>query len=95
MTAKEVDETSREVLNNAGIGKHFVYTGVHSTGVIEFEAPILASTSKTVIEKNMIYSVDIPVFITEWGGMRLENGYLITENGPEPLNNLDTSICFK
>ena len=95
MTAKEADETSRRVLNEAGIGKYFVYTGVHSTGVIEFEAPILASTSKTVIEKNMIYSIDIPVFITEWGGMRLENGYLITEDGAEPLNNLDTSMCFK
>ena len=95
VTAKEIDETSRRVLNEAGIGQHFVYTGVHSTGVIEFEAPILASTSDTVIEKNMVYSIDIPVFITEWGGMRLENGYLITEDGPEPLNNLDTAMCFK
>ena len=95
VTAKEVDETSRRVLNEAGIGQHFVYTGVHSTGVIEFEAPILASTSNTVIEKNMVYSIDIPVFITEWGGMRLENGYLITEDGSEPLNNLDTAMCFK
>lgn len=95
VTAKEVDETSREVLNNAGIGNHFVYTGVHSTGVIEFEAPILASKSDVVIEKNMVYSIDIPIFITEWGGMRLENGYLITENGPEPLNDLDTSYCIK
>lgn len=95
VTAKEVDATSREVLNNAGLGKHFVYTGVHSTGVIEFESPILASKSDVVIEKNMIFSIDIPVFITEWGGMRLENGYLITENGPEPLNTLDTSYCVK
>ena len=95
VTAKEVDETSREVMNNAGIGNHFVYTGVHSTGVIEFEAPILASKSDVVIEKNMVYSIDIPIFITEWGGMRLENGYLITENGPEPLNDLDTSYCIK
>ena len=95
VTAKEVDETSREVLNNAGIGNHFVYTGVHSTGVIEFEAPILASKSDVVIEKNMVYSIDMPIFITEWGGMRLENGYLITENGPEPLNDLDTSYCIK
>ena len=22
-------------------------------------------------------------------------GYLITEDGPEPLNNLDTAMCFK
>ena len=95
VTAKEVDETSREVLNNAGIGNHFVYTGVHSTGVNEFEAPILAAKSDVVIEKNMVYSIDIPIFITEWGGMRLENGYLITENGPEPLNDLDTSYCIK
>ena len=91
--AKDVDRVSRQAINEAGLGDHFVYTGVHSCGVIEFEAPILASKCDVVLEENMVFSIDIPLFINDWGGMRLENGYIITKDGPEPLNSHDMSYC--
>ena len=43
----------------------------------------------TVIEKNMVISVDIPLFEDEVvGGMRLEEGYLITEDGPKKISGI-------
>lgn len=87
--AKKVDEASRKLINDAGMGVHFTYTGVHSTGVIEFEAPILASKSDVKIEENMVFSIDIPMFLNDWGGMRLENGYIIKKDKAEPLVHLD------
>lgn len=90
IAAKDVDRVSRQLINEAGLGNHFTYTGVHSTGVIEFEIPVLSSDSKVIIEKNMVLSIDIPIFLTDWGGMRLENGYIIKENETESLINLDT-----
>ena len=92
INAKKVDEISRHLINTAGLGKHFTYTGVHSTGVIEFEPPILSSNSKVILEKDMVFSIDIPLFLNDWGGMRLENGYIITETGAEPLNSLEIYI---
>ena len=89
MTAKEMDAISRNRLEKAGFGKNFAYTGIHSVGVIEFEQPILSSKSDVILKPNMVFSVDIPLFLNEWGGMRLENGYLITEEGCEPLNTWD------
>lgn len=89
MTGREMDMISREHMERAGFGKNFAYSGIHSVGVIEFEAPILSSKSDVILKPNMVFSVDIPLFLNDWGGMRLENGYLITENGCESLNSWD------
>ena len=92
ISAREADKVSRQLINAAGLGEHFTYTGIHSTGVIEFESPILSAGSAVKIEKDMVFSIDIPLFLNDWGGMRLENGYRITEEGAEPLNSLDISF---
>ncbi len=34
----------------------------------------------------MIISIDIPLFNTPWGGLRVEDGFLITADGAERLN---------
>jgi Xaa-Pro aminopeptidase len=34
----------------------------------------------------MVISIDIPMFNASWGGLRIENGYLITASGAEPLH---------
>ena len=35
----------------------------------------------------MVVSIDIPMFNTPWGGLRIESGYLITATGAEPLHD--------
>lgn len=88
-SAGKIDLVSRRIINDAGLGNHFTYTGVHSTGVIEFEAPILTSKSNVTIKENMVFSIDIPMFLNDWGGMRLENGYIIKKDKVEPLVHLE------
>ncbi len=54
--------------------------------MIEFEPPIFGPSSRAIIKKNMIISVDIPMFNAPWGGLRVEDGYLIKGDGVEKLN---------
>jgi len=89
----EVEAMGREIMKEAGYEKNFMYSGLHSIGVIEFEPPILGPSSDTVIEKDMVISIDIPLYEAEINGMRVEDGYLITENGPERLT--DTPYIIK
>lgn len=89
VTGSEVDKVSRRLLNESGLGSHFVYTGVHSTGVVEFEPPILGSDSEEVLKENMVFAIDIPLFYNTWGGMRIENGFQIVKDGCIPLNSLE------
>ncbi len=84
---RQVEAIGRQIVANANSGEYFLYSGVHSLGVIEFEPPIFGPSSPAILRENMIISIDIPVFNTPWGGLRVEDGYLITRTGAEPLNH--------
>ncbi len=86
------DRVSRQVMREANLEQYYAYTGIHSVGVTEFEAPIMGPETKICIEKNMVLSVDIPVFLAPWGGFRIENGFLVTDGAPEQLVELETLI---
>ena len=82
----EVEKIGRDIMAAAGFGQYFLYSGIHSVGVIEFEPPIFGPSSPTVLKSNMVVSIDIPLFNAPWGGLRVEDGYLITPNQAERLN---------
>jgi Xaa-Pro aminopeptidase len=84
---RAVEAIGRRIVADANLGRHFLYSGVHSLGIIEFEPPIFGPSSSAVLEKDMVISVDIPLFDAPWGGLRVEDGYLITDAGAEPLND--------
>lgn len=81
----EVEAAARAVIAEAGLAPYFLYSGVHSVGVVEFEPPIFGPSSRTPLEPGMVLSIDVPLFHAPWGGLRIEHGYLVTEKGAEPL----------
>jgi Xaa-Pro aminopeptidase len=81
-----VEAIGRKVVGEAGLGEYFLYSGVHSVGVIEFEPPIFGPSSGALFEPNQVISIDIPLFNTPWGGLRMEDGFLMTATGAERLN---------
>ena len=82
---RAVEAEGRRIVGEAGLGEAFLYSGLHSVGVIEFEPPIFGPSSPAVLEQDMVISIDIPMFNTDWGGLRIEDGYRITEDGSERL----------
>jgi Xaa-Pro aminopeptidase len=84
---RHVEAIGRQIVAAGNLGQYFLYSGVHSVGVIEFEAPIFGPSSPAALQKDMIISIDIPMFNAPWGGLRIENGYLITDSGAELLHN--------
>lgn len=89
---REVEAIGRRIVEEAGLGSYFLYSGVHSVGVIEFEPPIFGPSSAARLKKDMVISVDIPMFNAPWGGLRIEDGYLITDTGAERLNQTPYKI---
>ena len=71
-----VEAAGRRVMEDAGFGSFFLYSGVHSVGVIEFEPPIFGPSAKGVLERgNGARRSTSPVFNAPWGGLRLEDGF--------------------
>jgi Xaa-Pro aminopeptidase len=83
---REVEAIGRKIVADGQLAPYFLYSGVHSVGVIEFEPPIFGPSSPATLKQDMVISIDIPMFNAPWGGLRIEDGYLITANGAEPLH---------
>lgn len=87
IAGRDAEAIGRQVTAQAGLGQYFLYSGIHSLGVIEFEPPIFGPGSPAVLMEDMVISIDIPMFNAPWGGLRIENGYRIIPGGAEPLHN--------
>ena len=85
---RKVESIGRQIAAEKGLEQYMLYSALHSLGVIEFEPPIFGPGSAAVLKEDMIISIDIPMFNTPWGGLRVENGYRITQSGAEPLQNI-------
>ena len=79
LEGRAVEAEGRRIVGEGGLGEAFLYSGLHSVGVIEFEPPIFGPSSPAVLQPGMVISIDIPMFNADWGGLRVESGYLVTE----------------
>jgi Xaa-Pro aminopeptidase len=89
---RAVEAAGRRIVAEAGLGAFFLYSGLHSVGVIEFEPPIFGPSSSGTLQEAMVISVDIPLFTAPWGGLRIEDGYLISRAGAERLDTVPYQI---
>ena len=92
VSGAELDAVARDVCRAASLDRHFAYSGIHSVGLAEFEPPILTSTSSTILSPGMVFSIDIPIFFAPWGGLRVEDGFLVTDTDADPLQNISKQI---
>ena len=71
---------AHNVIAEAGYGENFGHGLGHGVGLQVHEAPRLARTSKDELEDGMIVTVEPGIYITGWGGVRIEDQCVI-ENG--------------
>ena len=70
-----------EYLTKYGYIDYCPYGSLHSTGMLECEAPIFSVENKRVIQPNMAICIDAYFKGMEWGSFRVEDCYHITDNG--------------
>lgn len=85
--SKEVDKAARDIIADAGYGDYFGHSLGHGVGLAVHEAPRISTRSKDTLKSGMIVTVEPGIYIPGWGGIRLENMVLVTEEGCENLNS--------
>lgn len=86
MTGREADQIAREVIDGAGYGDNFGHGLGHGVGIAVHEAPRLSANSEDVLQPGMIVTDEPGIYIPGWGGVRIEDVLMITEDGCKSLN---------
>lgn len=92
-TGKEIDAVARDYLTEQGYGEAFGHSLGHSLGRSVHDGPGFSVRSDTLLlSPGMVMTVEPGVYLEGWGGLRLEEDVLVTEEGCEILTHLPNEM---
>ncbi|MEF8850380.1 MAG: Xaa-Pro peptidase family protein [Candidatus Bipolaricaulota bacterium] len=80
-SARDVHEATSEVIEEAGYGDHYDHGAGHGVGLEVHEGPKLDDTSDDTLETGMVVTMEPGIYLSGWGGIRIEDMVRITEDG--------------
>mgnify|MGYP000235836296 CR=1 FL=1 len=82
---EEVDRVGRTIIADAGYGEYFVHRTGHGIGLEEHEDPYIVEGNGLPLEAGHAFSVEPGIYIPGWGGIRIEDDVVVTEDAPQVL----------
>lgn len=92
ITAQSVDDVTRGVIDEAGLGEWFIHRTGHGIGIEEHEDPYIVKGNDVVLEPGHCFSVEPGIYMPGRFGMRLEDIVAVTGDGVENFNDSDHSL---
>lgn len=83
----DIDAAGRSVLQTHDLGEYFIHRTGHGIGLDTHEEPYIGIDNPTVIEENMVFSIEPGFYVEGLHGARIEDIVVCTDTGYESLNN--------
>lgn len=82
-------------LKTKGYGDYTPYSPLHSIGMQECEKPFFSIDKSVPIKEDMTIAIDAYLKGLKWGSFRIENTYIINENGAECVTYFNEEFISK
>ena len=86
MTGSEADNLARTVIDQAGYGSAFGHGLGHGIGLVPHELPRLGPKSTDCLIDGMVFTVEPGIYLTGWGGVRIEDVVVIEGGAPKVIS---------
>jgi Xaa-Pro aminopeptidase len=93
MTGEECHMIAHKVIEAAGYGETFGHGLGHGIGLQVHEAPRVGRTSNDVLEDNMVFTIEPGIYVTGWGGVRIED-MVVLESGKARVMSKSPKLAF-
>lgn len=90
---KKFVQAVRRIFQEENLSEYDVYPPLHGIGCAEAESPYPDERTEEVFRAGMTVNTDISLFGLPGGSNRIEQGFVITENGAESLSPFITQCC--
>jgi Xaa-Pro aminopeptidase len=90
----DADLAARKWLAKYGMEGLFTHSLGHGIGIDVHEAPSFNRIETGRFKKGMVFSCEPGIYMDKKYGIRIEDDYLITDNGPEKLGKLSDSLII-
>lgn len=81
VSGSSVDKVARDIITEAGYGEYFGHGLGHSVGLFIHENPRLSPADDTILQPGMIQTVEPGIYVPGFGGVRIEDMVIVTEEG--------------
>ena len=92
ITAAELDQIARKVINSYGYGEYFNHRLGHGIGTTVHEFPSLVEGNDLVIEESMCFSLEPGIYIPGKVGVRIEDCVYVTKDGCVPFTTTSKEL---
>ncbi|MBI3655557.1 MAG: aminopeptidase P family protein [Acidobacteria bacterium] len=92
VTCEAVDDAARRVIQEAGYEQYFTHRLGHGLGLDGHEKPYLVHGNKTSLQPGMTITMEPGIYIPGKFGVRIEDDFVIMEDGCKPLSTLETNL---
>jgi Xaa-Pro aminopeptidase len=93
---RQADAKARFFLKKqGGFDRLFTHSLGHGMGIDVHEPPAISAKEKIKFKPGMVLSCEPGIYMEGKYGIRIEDDYLITKNGPEKLGTLNDGLIIK